>query len=277
MDSKMLTPFSQTEPAESVEKQFENHKKALQLACNDIAADDLCPYERGLCDSEKCVYCVADRAFQVNRSLVVECWSQYYLRNATDSNNHGAYKLCYPEYAQKMIRGGVQDSKSMCMSNEELKALLHSFFKRLDNLNQQISYINKGIKAIVDIFEDDEESEDPSVQAQVQLRRLLLQDVMFLTDTAKILSDNLSKIRMPVAIKCDYFVNSFRNPQAALDYINPRLDETAILSGTRELFTGLGCSRKVNSYSNLNLFYVEYKLPLVFQGALLELEYSDYV
>lgn len=259
MDREIITPFLQTEP---VEKQFENHKKALQAACNDIAANDLCPYERDLYEDEKCVYCIADREFQVNRSLVAECWSQYYLRSATNSDDQGAYK------------GGVPDNKSMCMSNEELKALLHSFFKRLDNLNQQISYINKGIKAIVDIFEDDEESEDPSVQAQVQLRRLLMQDVMFLTDTAKKLSDNLSKKRMPVAIKCDYFLSSFRNSQAALDYINPRLNETALLSGTRELFTGLGCSRKVNSYSNLNLFYVEYKLPLVFQGAFIELEYS---
>lgn len=149
---------------------------------------------------------------------------------------------------------------------EKIKELLRKSFEEIDKIGKKTDEISRSIREKVNIFKNPEESRDPEVIENLKKRDELLDQYNYVRNICRGLAEILNDVtgEIPKAVRTEYFVKNFRNSQAALDFINNRLYGISVMEGTRELFTGLGSSYRVESYSPLNLYYVQYKFPKIF-------------
>ena len=112
-------------------------------------------------------------------------------------------------------------------------------------------------------FDDNEDalSEDPAVVKILIDKEVLLNKQRKLFTKATIAINELDE---PTGLQCDIFTSNFGDTQAALDYINKKLNGKSLMYGVKELFQGLAYNSRVNSYSALNLYYMQYKFPEIF-------------
>ncbi|SHH60158.1 hypothetical protein [Sporanaerobacter acetigenes] len=150
---------------------------------------------------------------------------------------------------------------SIKLIDENTNRTLINIFKKLENIDFEISNLNTEIYKHVSLFEDPEDSKEPIVKDSLKKKEIYIKEYNSLIYEAKNLVNTEPKV---ISLKCDYFINNFSNTQDSLDYINGKLKDETILDGTKELFTSLAYNCTVESYSPFNVHYVAYKIPEIF-------------
>ena len=68
-------------PMSILKKEMELLSKAFELSCTEVA-DSCCPHEMGLYECDKCDDCPHFGEIHENTERDIECWRQYYLKEA---------------------------------------------------------------------------------------------------------------------------------------------------------------------------------------------------
>lgn len=148
------------------------------------------------------------------------------------------------------------------MMDNDIKNIMIKEFIRLEQLTEKVKKIDNAIKDIVGFFCEPEESSDETVKEYLVLKDIYLDEMDHIRRILNLLERLI--INKPKAVISDYFINMFENTQRNLDFVNIELNKYTLIEGVRELFTGLCYGEVVESYSVINLFYIEYKFPKIF-------------
>jgi len=148
-------------------------------------------------------------------------------------------------------------------SEADLKNSLEKIFKQLDENQGSLKAINRQIRQILGLYDDEDESEDLEVIKLVENKDRLLADMKDLKAVASTLINAIGQ--NPKAIRTNFFINRYgTNSQKASDYITDKLSGENVLSDAKELIEALAFSNEAKSYTPLNLYYVQYKISKVF-------------